>query len=289
MAEKMHPPLSAGSGQHVSDLICAVIDLVDSVFCVEVKLTHHKGVDRRSRQIALVPVDLTAMYHGDPGGDLLLNSCDALIVKTTRLWDEPGSIVPGGEVRFQRKFSIHRGEALHSVLKRAGGVADLAFGERSIFIREELKMREKEQLKVLASRLQSDLTLLSLHAMATNVATSGCSGASASQGLGIGQQLLEQLKNTKPVGRLVMGLGPIAQGPVGAPGDVVSHDGDKLVVPKKTQEIAILGEVKSLTSRVFQPCLTQKADNKRICVVRANGDTVAGGRSIEAGSVARRT
>jgi polysaccharide biosynthesis/export protein len=64
-----------------------------------------------------------------------------------------------------------------------------------------------------------------------------------------------------------------------------------LVVPKKTQEITILGEVQSPTSHVYQAGLTrddyiaksggttQKADKKRIYVVRANGDVISGGRS----------
>jgi polysaccharide export outer membrane protein len=67
-------------------------------------------------------------------------------------------------------------------------------------------------------------------------------------------------------------------------------DGDKLMVPKKTQEVTILGEVQSPTSHVFQAGLTrddyiarsggvtQKADRKRIYVVRANGDVIAGER-----------
>jgi protein involved in polysaccharide export with SLBB domain len=68
-------------------------------------------------------------------------------------------------------------------------------------------------------------------------------------------------------------------------------DGDKLVVPKKTSEITILGEVQSPTSHVFEAGFTrddyiaksggttQKADRKRIYIVRANGDVVSGGRS----------
>jgi polysaccharide biosynthesis/export protein len=68
------------------------------------------------------------------------------------------------------------------------------------------------------------------------------------------------------------------------------RDGDKLLIPKKTQEITILGEVQSPTSHVFEAGLsrddyisksggtTQKADRKRIYVVRANGDVVSGER-----------
>src|ERR1700721_846438 len=79
------------------------------------------------------------------------------------------------------------------------------------------------------------------------------------------------------------------KGRAGGPDCVVVKDGDKLIVPKQTQEITILGEVQSPTSHVFQAGLTrddyiakrggatQKADRKRIYVVRANGDVVSNG------------
>jgi polysaccharide export outer membrane protein len=71
----------------------------------------------------------------------------------------------------------------------------------------------------------------------------------------------------------------------------VLRDGDKLMVPKQSQEITILGEVQSPTSHVFEAGLsrdeyiarsggtTQKADRKRIYVVRANGDVISAERS----------
>ena len=80
------------------------------------------------------------------------------------------------------------------------------------------------------------------------------------------------------------------KGPAGGPDDVLLTDGDKLSVPKKIPEITILGEVQSPTSHVYQAGLTrddyiaksggatQKADRKRIYIVRANGDVVSGGR-----------
>jgi hypothetical protein len=101
---------------------------------------------------------------------------------------------------------------------------------------------------------------------------------------------MNQLRETKPVGRLVIDLDRVMKGPMGME-DVVLRDGDKLVIPKKTQEITILGEVQSPTSHVFEPGLTrdeyigrsggttQKADRKRIYVVRANGDVVTGQRT----------
>jgi polysaccharide export outer membrane protein len=140
--------------------------------------------------------------------------------------------------------------------------------------------------------MQSDLAALSLEAVAGSAATnSGGGGASASQGLVVGQQLLAQLRDAKPVGRLVIDVEGVLKGRPGGPDDVLVRDGDKLLVPKKTQEITILGEVQSPTSHVYELGLTradyiaksggttQKADKKRIYVVRANGDVVTGGRT----------
>jgi polysaccharide biosynthesis/export protein len=122
-------------------------------------------------------------------------------------------------------------------------------------------------------------------------ATNTGGGSSAPQALAIGQQLMSQLRDTVPVGRLVIDLSRVIKGPSGITGDVVVRNGDKLLVPKKSQEVTILGEVQSPTSHVFEAGLTrddyiaksggatQKADRKRIYVVRAHGDVVAGGRS----------
>ena len=106
------------------------------------------------------------------------------------MWMEPGTIEIAGEVRFPGKYPIHQGETLHSVLVRAGGFTDVAFPYGAVFIREELKKREKDQLDLLANRLQDDLAALSLRAVAGSAFGSGGGGAAASQGLLVGQQLL---------------------------------------------------------------------------------------------------
>ena len=167
-----------------------------------------------------------------------------------------------------------------------------AFPYGAVYLREELKKREKDQLELLANRLQSDLAALSLEAVAGSAFSgNGGGGGSASAGLAIGQQLLNQLRSAKPVGRLVIDVDGVYKGRAGGPDDVVVKDGDRLVVPKVTQEVTILGEVQSPTSHVFQAGLsrddyiaksggaTPKADRKRIYVVRANGDVVSGARS----------
>ena len=89
-----------------------------------------------------------------------------------------------GEVRFPGKYPIHQGETLHSVLQRAGGFTDTAFPEGAVFIREDLKKREKDQLELLANRLQSDLAALSLEAVASSAVTNGRAAAAAPRAKG---------------------------------------------------------------------------------------------------------
>jgi protein involved in polysaccharide export with SLBB domain len=275
---------------HVSDLIRAGGSLEDAAYRGQAEITRYQVVDGDARQTELIPVNLADIWRGTPGADLQLKPYDVLVIKPIPMWMEPGTIQLAGEVRFPGKYPIHQGETLHSVLQRAGGFTDIAFPYGAVYTREELKKREKDQLEMLANRLQSDLAALSLQAVASS-AVGGGGGGNASAGLAIGQQLLGQLRDTKPVGRLVIDVDGVLKGRPGGAEDVVVKDGDKLIIPKRTQEVTILGEVQSPTSHVFAAGLTrdeyiaksggvtQKADRKRIYVVRANGDVIAGGRS----------
>ena len=275
----------------VSDLIRAGGGLDDSAYTGEAELTRYEVVDGNQRESGLIPIDLDAIRRGDAGADVPLKPYDILVIKRTPLWEAPGSIQLLGELRFPGRYPIHRGETLSSVLHRAGGFTDLAFVEGAVFTRDELKQREKEQLELLTNRLQKDLAAMSLTALTTSAATNGSGGANAAQGLAVGQQLIEQLRNAKPVGRLVININQAISGPPGGVGDVLLRSGDMLLVPKKTQEVTILGEVQGPTSQIYQAGLsrddyiaksggtTQNADKSRIYVVRADGEVVSGHRS----------
>jgi polysaccharide export outer membrane protein len=278
---------------HVSDLIRAGGSLEDSAYSGEAELDRYEVVDGKERETALLDVNLAAIRHNEPGADLELKPYDILVIKKTPQWEIPGSIVLNGELRHPGRYPIHHGETLSSVLRRAGGFTDVAFDEGAVFTREELKQREKDQLEILSNRLQSDLAALSLEAVSTSAVTNGGGGggAGAGQALAVGQQLIQQLRTTKPVGRLVINVDKVMNGRPGGPGDVLLRDGDVLLIPKKTQEVTVLGEVQGPTSHIYRVGLsrddyiaasggtTQKADRKRIYIVRANGDVVTGARS----------
>ncbi|HSN73342.1 MAG TPA: hypothetical protein VLT59_17630, partial [Steroidobacteraceae bacterium] len=157
----------------------------------------------------------------------------------------------------------------------------------SVFTRTDLQEREQRQLQVLAERLQRDLASLALQA--TQASPQGASRAG--EALAIGQNLLADLRDTRAVGRLVIDLGEIMRSPPGSERDIVLRNGDRLAIPKRAQEVTVIGEVQNSTSHLYNPGwsrsdyiaqsggTTQKADDSRIFVVRADGSVDAGGGS----------
>jgi protein involved in polysaccharide export with SLBB domain len=127
--------------------------------------------------------------------------------------------------------------------------------------------------------MQADIASLSLQASQSN--------PGAAESVAAGRGLIDQLRATKPVGRLVIDLDHIIANDAGAEGDVTLRNGDELVVPRRTQEITILGEVQSPTSVLYRKGMrrddaivlsggfTPRADKGRVYVVRADGSVAA--------------
>jgi protein involved in polysaccharide export with SLBB domain len=173
---------------------------------------------------------------------------------------------------------------MRSLIARAGGLTPQGYPQGGLFTREYLKERERQQIKVLTDRMRQDLGTLALQASQSG----GQAASQASDTLAIGQSLLAELQAAEPVGRLVIDLDRVMAAEPGSSADVVLRDGDRLRVPKRPQEVTVIGEVQNSTSHLYDPALTRddylrlsggttkKADDKRIYVVRANGSVEAG-------------
>jgi polysaccharide biosynthesis/export protein len=275
-------------GMTVSDLIRAGGGLSEEAYGGEADLARYEVRDGQSRKTDVVKIDLGRALAGEMSADLVLAPFDFLVVKEISQWSTQETVRLEGQVRFPGEYPIERGETLRSVIARAGGLTPLAFPQGSVFTRESLKERERRQVEILVDRLKQDLGTLALQA--TQV--SGGGAQQASETLAIGQSLLADLRNAEPVGRLVIDLDRIMADEPGSVADVILKDGDILRVPQTAQEVTVIGEVQSATSHLYNPALgrddyiglsggtTQKADDKRIYVVRANG-------SVETGSGSR--
>lgn len=267
-------------GMTVSDLIRAGGGTTEDAYSGHAELVRYSVDNGSARRTQLLDVDLAAALRGDPAANLRLQAFDTLSVKEMPEWGSHESVTLRGEVRFPGSYAIRRGETLKSVIGRAGGLTSYAFVEGSVFTREELKVREQEQIDMLADRMQRDVALLALQSAAANQ-------AGAATALSVGQSLLGQLKGAHAVGRLVIDLPHLTTAPVGSTYDVVLRGGDTLSVPRFEQQVTVIGEVQNTTSHLFNPKLvrddyvalsgglTRRADRSKIYIVRANGSVIA--------------
>jgi len=263
-------------GMRLKDLLRAAGGLSESAYGGKAEVTRYAINTEGARGANLTEVDLRATLANDPSANIALSPFDHVVIKEVPLWDSLEQVEIGGEVRFPGRYPIRRGETLSSLLQRAGGLTEYAFAEGAVFTRKELQRREAEQMERLANRMQSDLAQLAL-----NAAQEGNNNAGES--LSVGQSLLASLRAATPVGRLVISLNRAAHANAGSSDDVILKDGDRLLVPRVTQEVTVIGEVQSVTSHLYNRDLsrddyiaksggfTSRADKGRVYVVRANG------------------
>jgi protein involved in polysaccharide export with SLBB domain len=209
----------------------------------------------------------------DAQKDIVLRTHDQLIIRRIPKWDEEGVIEIAGEVKFPGKYPIARNEKLSDVLRRAGGLTDQAYPKGALFVRESVREREQEHLERLATKLERDLAVLGVQ--------EPDAGVKKEVALAEGQTLLRQLRTVKAAGRTVIKLDDLLQGREGY--EVTVQKGDKLFIPRRPQEVTVLGEVYYPTSHLYDQKLTvndyvklsggvtEKGKKSAMYVVRADG------------------
>ena len=261
-------------GMHVADLVRAGGGLDEAAYTLGAEITRY-SVSGEKREINHISVDLARVMLGDASANIALQAHDELTIKRLPEWADQLVAEVRGEVRFPGKYPIKRGEHLSDLLARAGGLTDQAFAEGSVFTREDLRVKEQDRLDTLARQLESDISASSLEKAQED--------AKQAEALSTAKGLLPQLRAARATGRLVIDLPVLLSAGDNGEHDVVLKDGDTLVIPAKTQEVTVIGEVQFPTSHLAQAGLdatdyikrsgglTYKADNDRAYVVRANG------------------
>ncbi|MFK7886943.1 MAG: SLBB domain-containing protein [Gammaproteobacteria bacterium] len=261
------------TGMRISDAIRAGGGLRESAYLQDAELTRYAySPSGGRRETAHMTVDIEAIMNGSQTDDIELQPYDYLTVKEIPEWSKQRTMRIQGEVRFPGEYTVARGELLSSVIERAGGLTALAFSEGSVFLREELREREAEQLRRLASRVRREVSAL------PEDSPDARSNA---------ENLLTQLEATQAQGRLVIVLDQLLALPGNEQHDILVEDGDRLIIPPRQQDVTVVGEVQYTTSHIYSPelsrsdyilksgGLTANADKKRIYVVRANGNVLA--------------
>lgn len=274
-------------GTRVTDLLRAGGGLEEYAYLLEAEITRYAVVEKAGKQhqeAVHIAVNLKDAFNGDPKANIMLYPRDVITVRYVPAWDQQYEVKIAGEVQFPGTYPVKRNETIVDLIQRAGGLTPNAYPRGAALIREQLIAKEQAQAERLSRRLESDLAALSLESLATD--------GDKTQAFLAAQGLLEELKQYKPTGRLVIDLPKMMSGGLKP---ITLEGNDELIIPPEPTEVTVVGEVQFPTSHLFDGDLsrkdylrnsggiTERADKRRIFVVKANGSVVSGRVKIEPG------
>lgn len=279
MGEVHHPatvPLS--QGMRLTDLLFAAGNVTESAYLGKGEVTRYKVVGSERRVVDHIEIDLSAALRGEEVSNILLEPYDVLMVRRLSNWREAEQITVQGEVMHPGVYPVEDGEKLSSLLQRVGGFTKDAFLPAAVFVRESVREEQQKQLDDLVKRMENEI--IQLDSPTASIRDPSLR-AQTQAGMETSRRLLAQLKTVRATGRMVIELADIAK-LKDKFYDIRLKGGDKLIVPKRPDEVLVLGEVYNQTALLFKPGLdrddyvrqagpTRMADTDAIYVVRANG------------------
>ena len=257
----------------VQDLINAAGGYTEQAYSVQAEVSRATIDKENIQRFQRILIDLSDVENGLKQ---TLVSRDQLFIKRTPNWNDKESVVIQGEVNFPGAYPIYKGDTVVDLLERAGGLNEYANPEAAIFLREDLRKREQQQLVRLKDQLERDMANIKVESAQRIQSSSDISS--------LGDGLLSDLVSAKAQGRLVINLPDILQNPESS---IELKDGDKLFIPAKSTEVTVLGEVQFPTSHMFtgkknvfdyidiSGGYSSRADKKRIYIIKASGEVAA--------------
>ena len=257
-------------GMSIDDLIRLSGGLVESAYSQSAEIAR---IDLSNPNRAVSSIVVSSLTGSST---MALQPSDYVEFRTIPDFRETQTISLEGEFVFPGTYAFDKGENLSSVIQRAGGFTDEAFVDGSIFLREALKIREQQELDRLAKVLNDDLNADSLRDTNSNVAVDDAQ-------LTLQRDAIEALASAEAQGRLVIPLMKIVNFSVD---DVALKTNDRLLIPKFSQEVTVIGEVQRPTSYLYDASFSQadylmqsggikpSADKRGIYVVKAGGQVI---------------
>ena len=229
----------------------------------------------------VLPVDLEKLLAGDDSQNSMLLPQDQIRVYSSFKAAEKVTVT--GEVVRTGDYEISSGEHLSDLLRRAGGFTKEGFAYGAIFKRKDVKNAEVRHLKTLISKTQAQIVRSA--SMKTATAVNPEETTAAKTEMIISQSLIDNLKTLQEQseGRIVISITENIDQWAGSKYDLLLQDGDSLIIPKRPQEVLVLGDVHSPGAQIYLPDMTVKdyfertggltktADRDEIFVIQANG------------------
>lgn len=264
-------PYPVLAGTPLASVVTEAGGLTRSVDLQRVEVTHYgvnnvAGTSTTNRELlALAPSDLEKVAIS-PGDVVRFNA--VFIDRDT------GLVSLNGEFRRPGNYDIRHGERLSEVVQRAGGLTDEAYPYGTVFTRLSIKAQEREAYLRAAQQIESGLTTSLAHAQSTEQAQAIVASS---------QQIVNFIRNTEPVGRMVVEADPVVLA-VKPQVDPIMQPGDTVFVPKRPSTVSVTGEVLNPTSLQFRPGatpadyikaaggFTQSAEDSEVFIVLPNGE-----------------
>lgn len=265
------------SGMRIADLLRASGGLKEEADTSVAELTRYDAAPGKGLEIKHLTVDLGKALAGDPEANLMLKPRDYLIVKKIPEWTDQLTVELTGEVRNPGVYPIKRGEKLSSVIKRAGGLTEVAFPQGAVFSRVEIAQKEEAQFKDLADRIETELK--------ATIVERVDEVQRPQETADIASSIVELLRNAKSTGRMTVDLPTILA--KSEEYDVTLMGGDSIFVPQIKNDVSVVGEVRRSSTHMYRKGksvddyldmsggLTEKTKRDLVYVIRADGTTVS--------------
>jgi len=208
---------------------------------------------------------------GDSGLNTPLVNSDVINV-SGKSGLEPRTITISGQVNRPGDYSIQKGDSILDIVNRAGGYTDDSYSEGSIFLRKNVALSQKQAFERSADELEN--TIIEIITQGTANLSEGTIAPLSG--------LITKLRNTKPLGRMVVNV-DFLDLKTNSANNFLVEEGDSLHVPRRPNSISVVGEVLNSSTIVFQPKLSvanyldlagglnNAADKSRIFVIYPDG------------------
>jgi polysaccharide export outer membrane protein len=253
-------------GATAQSLIDAAGGLKDSAFLEAAEL--RRIVKLNDGEVSPLYVEIN-LSSGQIGSMTPLQSRDHITIRDIPNWSPDDEIEVLGEVRFPGKYRIGKDETLSNVIRRAGGLTSEAFPEGAVFTRRSVAETETKRAAELSREIQN------------NFASRLLTEETTTQSVAEVSQILSVLNNNQSQGRLLINLPNALNGDENA--DLAVTRGDVLRVPRQSNTVAVVGEVKRAGTHTYQEYLSMedyvdlsagysnRADKKSVYIVKVNG------------------
>ncbi len=161
---------------------------------------------------------------------------------------DSGPVTLMGEFLRPGVYEIRRGERLSEVIARAGGLTPQAYPYGAVFTRESVRNRQQEGFQRTAREMEQGL--LQMAAGQAVIGSGRGGGTDVSGAIAAGREMAAAMREARAAGRMVVEANPVVL--AGRPElDVLLEPGDLVVMPKRPNEVTVVGAVQNPGSLQF--------------------------------------